>query len=138
MVPEELWQETTARLAKARNANCGWKGLPPRRILSGPLRCGACGSSIVSAGSQHGRPVARCCRSINSGDCTNSRQCRLDLIEGAVLGGLREELKKPRRDRGRRRGFAEEWARLSKERSRESAAAERTLQDARREAARLV
>ncbi len=24
--------------AKARNANCGWKGLPPRRILSGPLR----------------------------------------------------------------------------------------------------
>jgi hypothetical protein len=31
-----------------------------------------------------------------------------------------------------RRGFAEEWARLSKERSRESAAAERTLQDARR------
>jgi len=37
-----------------------------------------------------------------------------------------------------RRGFAEEWARLSKERSRESAAAERKLQDARREAARLV
>ena len=32
----------SARLAKARNANCGWKGLPPRRILSGPLRCGAC------------------------------------------------------------------------------------------------
>jgi len=31
-----------------------------------------------------------------------------------------------------------EWARLSKERSRESAAAERKLQDARREAARLV
>ena len=97
-----------------------------------------CGSSIVSAGSQHGRPVARCSRSIKSRDCTNSRQCRLDLIEEAVLGGLREALKKPRRDRGRRRGFAEEWARLSKERSRESAAAERKLQDARREAARLV
>ena len=37
-----------------------------------------------------------------------------------------------------RRGFAEEWSRLSKDRSRESAAAERKLQDARREAARLV
>jgi len=37
-----------------------------------------------------------------------------------------------------RRGFSEEWARLSKERARESAAAERKLQDARREAARLV
>src|SRR5882762_9174799 len=24
IVPEELWQETAARLAKARNANCGW------------------------------------------------------------------------------------------------------------------
>jgi hypothetical protein len=56
-MPEELWQETTARLAKRRNANCGWKGVPPRRILSSLLRCGACGSSIVSAGSQRDRGV---------------------------------------------------------------------------------
>ena len=138
IVPEELWQETAARLAKARNAHCGWKGVPPRRILSGLLRCGACGSSLVSAGSQRGRPMARCSRSIESGDCTNSRQCRLDRIEEAVLGGLREELKNPAVIEAARRGFAEEWARLSKERSRESAAAERKLQDARREAARLV
>jgi len=82
--------------------------------------------------------MARYSRSIESGDCTNSRQCRLDLIEEAVLGGLREELKNPAVIEAARRGFAEEWARLSKERSRESAAAERTLQDARREAARLV
>jgi len=95
IVPEELWQETAARLAKARNANCGWKGVPPRRILSGLLRCGTCGSSLVSAGSQRGRPMARCSRSIESGDCTNSRQCPLDLIEEAVLGGLREELRTP-------------------------------------------
>ena len=95
IVPEELWQETAARLAKARNAHCGWKGVPPRRILSGLLRCGACGSSLVSAGSQRGRPMARCSRSIESGDCTNSRQCRLDRIEEAVLGGLRQELKNP-------------------------------------------
>ena len=138
IVPEELWQETAARLAKARNAHCGWKGVPPRRILSGLLRCGACGSSLVSAGPQRGRPMARCSRSIESGDCTNSRQCRLDRIEEAVLGGLREELKNPAVIEAARRGFAEEWARLSKERSRESAAAERKLQDARREAARLV
>ena len=138
IVPEELWQETAARLAKARNANCGWKGVPPRRILSGLLRCGACGSSMVSAGSQRGRPMARCSRSIESGDCTNRRQCRLDLIEEAVLGGLHEELKNPAVIEAARRGFSEEWARLSKERSRESAAAERKLQDARREAARLV
>ena len=39
--------------------------------------------------------MARCSRSIESGDCTNSRQCRLDLIEEAVLGGLREELRTP-------------------------------------------
>jgi hypothetical protein len=138
IVPEELWQETAARLAKARNAHCGWKGVPPRRILSGLLRCGACGSSLVSAGSQRGRPMARCSRSIESGDCTNSRQCRLDRIEEAVLGGLRQELKNPAVIEAARRGFAEEWARLSRERARESAAAERKLQDARREAARLV
>lgn len=135
IVPEELWQETAERLAKART---GWKGVPPRRILSDLLRCGECGSSLVSAGSQRGRPMARCSRSIESGDCTNKRQCRLDLIEEAVLGGLREELKNPAAIEAARRGFAEEWARLSKERSRESAEAERKLQDARREAARLV
>jgi hypothetical protein len=56
VVPEELWQETIARLAKARNANCGW--VPPRRMLSGLLRCGACSSSIVSAGLQRGRERA--------------------------------------------------------------------------------
>jgi hypothetical protein len=55
-----------------------------------------------------------------------------------VLGGLRQELKNPAVIEAARRGFAEEWARLSKERARESAAAERKLQDARREAARLV
>jgi site-specific DNA recombinase len=82
--------------------------------------------------------MARCSRSIESGDCTNRRQCRLDLIEEAVLGGLRAELKNPAVIETARRGFAEEWARLSKERSRESAAAEHKLQDARREAARLV
>jgi hypothetical protein len=54
------------------------------------------------------------------------------------LGGLRKELKNPAVIETARRSFAEEWARLSKERSRESAAAERKLQDARREAARLV
>ncbi len=64
---------------------------------------------------------ARCSRSIESGDCANKRQCRLDRIEEAVLGGLREELKNPAVIEAARRGFAEEWARLSKERSRESA-----------------
>jgi len=71
--------------------------------------------------------VARWPRPIEAGDCTNSRQCRLDLIKEAVLRGLREELKDPTVIEAARRGFAEKWARLSKERSRESAAAERKL-----------
>jgi hypothetical protein len=42
--------------------------------------------------------IPRRSRSIESGDCTNNRQCRLELIEDTVLGGLREDFKKPRRD----------------------------------------
>jgi hypothetical protein len=83
-MPEELWQETTARLAKRRNANCGWKGVPPRRILSGLLRCGACGSSIVSAGSQRGRPMARCSRSIESGDCSGRRDEAMTMLKNEL------------------------------------------------------
>src|SRR3979411_222790 len=82
--------------------------------------------------------MAGCSRSIESGDCTNSRQCRLDRIEEAVLGGLREELKNPAVIEAARRGFAEEWARLSKERARESGAAAGKVTDAAREAGRTV
>jgi len=52
IVPEELGRRPRRGSPRRRNANCGWKGVPPRRILSGLLRCGACGSSMVSAGSQ--------------------------------------------------------------------------------------
>jgi DNA invertase Pin-like site-specific DNA recombinase len=137
IVPEELWQAVATRLARTRQKS-GWTGIAPRRVLSGLLRCGACGSSIVSAGSHRGRPRARCSRSIESGDCANSRPYPLDVIEETVLAELRDELRHPTAIEAARRSFAEEWARLAKDRTRERAAAERKLQTARREAARLV
>ena len=65
------------------------------RLLSGLLKCSACGSSVVSAGSDYGRPIARCSRVAESGDCSNRRRVYLDTIETAVIDGLRERLHNP-------------------------------------------
>ena len=138
IVPEELWTAVQTRLADARRSSRpGW-ALAPRRPLSGLLRCSLCGSGIVSAGSQRGRPVAMCSRVRESGDCDNRRAYRLDRIEEAVLAGPCEELRHPAVIEAARRACADEWARLTKDRSRDKAQAERKLQDAKREAARLV
>jgi len=58
--------------------------------------------------------------------------------EPPQLRFLEAKRSRTRRNRGRPPGLCRGMARLSKERSRESAAAERKLQGARREAARLV
>jgi site-specific DNA recombinase len=138
IVPEDLWLAVQARLAHARRHVGGASQPAPRRPLSGLLRCACCGSGIVSAGSQRGRPVAVCSRSRESGECDNRQAYRLDRIEEAVLEGLREELRHPAVVEAARRAYADEWAKLTQDRGRERGQAERKLQDARSEAGRLV
>ena len=64
----------------------------PRRILSGLLRCGACGAGMSKKDTDHGRPRLVCTQMREAGACDHRRVYYLDEIERLVVGGLRTEL----------------------------------------------
>ncbi|NNK67163.1 MAG: recombinase family protein [Rhodobacteraceae bacterium] len=68
----------------------------PRHLLSGLLRCEACGAGMSTNGKDRsGRVRVRCSAHAESGSCPNPQTFYLDRIEEAVLSGLRTELRHP-------------------------------------------
>lgn len=72
----------------------GWQ-IRPKRLLSGLLRCGACGAGMARKDVDHGRPRIVCSRMLEARTCDNRRRYYLDEIETRVIGGLREQLGTP-------------------------------------------
>jgi site-specific DNA recombinase len=66
--------------------------LRPKRILSGLLRCGACGAGMSKKDTDHGRPRVVCTQRREAGACDHRRVYYLDEIERMVVGGLCAEL----------------------------------------------
>ncbi|HEY3658054.1 MAG TPA: recombinase family protein, partial [Steroidobacteraceae bacterium] len=64
----------------------------PKRLLSGLLRCGACGAGMSKKDTDHGRPRLICTQRREAGACSNKRVYYLDEIERMVVTGLRDEL----------------------------------------------
>jgi len=63
----------------------------PRYLLSGLLRCGACGGGFSKISQSHyGCSTAR-----NKGTCNNLLTLRRDELEAKVLDGLRYQLMRP-------------------------------------------
>ncbi|WP_338026539.1 recombinase family protein [Bradyrhizobium acaciae] len=65
------------------------------RLLSGLLRCPACGGGMGSVGLHRGEPRVQCSTYRESRSCSNSRMVNRNKIEAAVLDGLREVLRDP-------------------------------------------
>jgi site-specific DNA recombinase len=66
-------------------------------MLSGLLRCGACGAGMSTNGhDKSGRVRIRCSAAKESGTCSDAKTFYLDTVEKAVLGGLRAELRAPK------------------------------------------
>lgn len=69
----------------------------PRRMLSGLLRCGSCGSGMATNGQdKSGRVRIRCSAATESGTCPDPKTFYLDTVESAVLSGLQAELRAPK------------------------------------------
>lgn len=69
----------------------------PRRMLSGLLRCGSCGSGMATNGrDKSGRVRIRCSAATESGTCPDAKTFYLDTVESAVLNGLKAELRAPK------------------------------------------
>nr|WP_317892147.1 recombinase family protein [uncultured Sphingomonas sp.] len=95
IVSHDLWDAVAARKAKKRQEP-PQRARAAKRVFSGLLRCGACGSGMSTKGTDKtGRTRFQCSRHKESGDCPDPRSYYIDEIEARVLGLLRSELQEP-------------------------------------------
>ena len=86
--------------AQSRKRACGLtqpnQQRRPRHMLSGLLRCGACGAGMSTNGKDNsGRIRIRCSAATESGSCQEAKTFYLKTVESAVLGGLENEMRHP-------------------------------------------
>ena len=98
IVDDALWQEVKRLQGQSRRVvACDSSGVRPERarrpayLLSGLLKCGACGGGFSKVSQEHyGCSTAR-----NRGTCANLLVIRRDVVEASVLSGLRTHLMHP-------------------------------------------
>jgi site-specific DNA recombinase len=123
IVDDWLFQKVQERKAATSGE---YKMMQPRskRLLSGLLRCGACGGGMVIVGPDRGGNRIQCSTHRESGTCDNRRRFYIERIEEQVIDSLRtsfadtsvieeyvkayeEELKRERGDALRSRASAQ-------------------------------
>ncbi|WP_076446334.1 recombinase family protein [Roseivivax lentus] len=109
----------------------------PRHLLSGLLRCGACGAGMSTNGKDRSGRI-RCSAHSESGSCPNPQTFYLDRIEIAVLSGLKAELRHPEVMAEYVRTYHEERRRLTADAIKGRARIERRLTEIERALKRLV
>lgn len=93
IVEEELWERAQMRSAD-RSMTPKRKTRAPKRLLSGLLRC-ACGAGLAIHDRHRGRIRVMCSAAKEAGACGDRRKTYLDVIERAVVSGLRDQLAQP-------------------------------------------
>lgn len=91
IVDDELWNAVQAELARrARPVDAGEVAgrRRQRHLLSGLIKCAACGSSYVISGKDY----YRCASQKERGTCSNTVAIRKTIIEPATLAALRGDL----------------------------------------------
>jgi DNA invertase Pin-like site-specific DNA recombinase len=110
----------------------------PRRMLSGLLKCGACGGGMSIKDRDHGRTRITCTVARETSSCQNRRPYYLDAIERAVVAGLRDRLADKPSIALYLRAYNDERRRLSAETINSRDLLERRLADFERKRERLV
>ena len=98
IIDQELWdrvkqrqEKTRSRVIKGAGNIRSERARRPRYVLSGLLRCGNCGGGFSKISQHHyGCSTAR-----NKGTCDNLLTIRRDLLEAAVMEGLKDHLMHP-------------------------------------------
>lgn len=137
IVSNELWAAVVARKAK-KQQEPRQRARAAKRVFSGLLRCGACGSGMSTKGvDKTGRTRFNCSRHKESGDCPDPRSYYIDEIEERVLGLLRRELLEPDAIRDFLDTYEAEMKRLRRSSTTERASLEAELAKASARAERL-
>lgn len=95
IVPRETFDAVQAAKASRAESRAETQRRP-KRMLSGLLRCGACGSGMSTFGADRsGRIRVRCSRHAESGTCPDPHTFYLDTIERTVITALKAEMTSP-------------------------------------------
>lgn len=94
IVDDELWQAAQAH-REGRSFAAPRRGAPRKHLLSGLLKCLACGSSFTMAGTDKRGTVMACSRHRESGACDNKKKIALADAERRILDGIGHHLADP-------------------------------------------
>lgn len=106
------------------------KGPRSKRILSGLLRCGACGGGMALVGPDRSGNRIQCSTFRESGICKNSRRYYVERIETEVVDGLRRQFADTSVIEAYVEAYQVEQKRLRGDAQRARANAQRALQEA--------
>lgn len=67
----------------------------PKRVLSGPLKCGCCSSGMPVKDTRKGKQRIQCTQMKEAGTCDHRRVYDLDMVERTVFDGLKANLTTP-------------------------------------------
>lgn len=138
IVPAELFAKVQTMLIGRQNERPD-QSRRPKRILSGLLRCGACGAGMSTSGADaSGRTRIRCSAHKESRSCSNPKTFYLDVVERLVLDTLQRELRHPEVLTAYVQEYHAERMRLAQERTARRSRLEQRLGELNREQARLV
>ncbi|MER8734150.1 recombinase family protein [Mesorhizobium sp. M1227] len=138
IISPELFEAARAR-KKARAVTHPSHQRRPRHMLSGLLRCGACGAGMSSNGKDKSRRIRiRCSAATENGTCPDPKTFYLDTVENAVLDGLTAEMHHPDVIAQYVQTYHEERRRLAAETDAKRTRLERRLGGLSREIDRLV
>lgn len=93
IIDAETWAQVQDR--RADRAHRWNRTQRPKHMLSGLVKCGRCGSSYISAGSDKRGPALFCSRARETGLCDNRRSIGRGVLEQRVIAGLETHLVAP-------------------------------------------
>ncbi len=138
IISREVFDAAQAR-KKARSVTHPSQQRRPRHMLSGLLRCGACGAGMSTNGKDRsGRIRIRCSAATESGTCVDAKTFYLETVESAVLSGLRSEMRHPDVIAEYVKTYHEERKRLAMDAAKQRSRRERRITEISREIDRLV
>ena len=138
IVPDDIWETVMARRAKTAKTHENPHAYKAVHLLSGLLKCHACGGSLVVRDRQSGRTRLNCSTHKESRSCNNNRVYYLDTIEKAVVELLRSEMSSPAVIAAYVHEYNEERRRLASTRARDRSKTETRLRSVTAEIERIV
>jgi site-specific DNA recombinase len=144
IVDQELWESVQAERKRRTISRLGQAVISRpiisrgSHLLSGLLRCGACGGLMIFNKLSRGKRYVRCSSAHQRSTCAHRRSYQVDVIQDRAIQALKEQLTDPAEYADKAKAYAAEYAEQRKRASSDRASKERQLQHVEVKIARLV